>query len=595
LIEVSDTIKREEIAAAKYDNVDVIYVSRETFKGVADAMKQFNVKWRSINMLFHGSANLAENSVDMFGIKMSMNPTLMAKDPNVVDFIAFTKDVCKYTDDSLYIYTCAVGLADGFKSLCLQMDVKLVNGIYLSTNITGNGAGQDWDVEWGTKTGFLTVGVHTNEIEHAQICLFKEIKLLTFVLMSSDTDIAVGRAKAADAAAALEVAAVSAAAGAEAEKEALLIKNANVAALRRVPAANLILSGIGTNAINGHWDWLLYSQIYAMPEGLLTKMDITLLSISQARDGLIASRMPYLSDTQISQLQSKHLSGFTPAQVWALGERVPLVLKNLPGAQVKMLSARQIRWLTPENLNLADFRLDSLTDNQIKILNHAQIKGLAVGKLTPYQISAFDPDQFCAFSKPQLGALDPFQIRGITGAQLICVNRAPDSDPYNALVLICNRNINTFLPPIRAVFISLGERLSPLTTQEEDFFGWLVSRTVPPPSCYKYMRSDHFQAFDVDLDHVGAISQVCVEANFNTWPGSILNALSLPQMEGLTESFLKNVISRDAIHRLDKLSLGKVSGSFFYYIPIGSLNVEQEGWLTVEQTNAYKTNLLFTR
>ena len=182
LIEVSDTIKRDEIAAAKYDNVDVIYVSRETFKGVADTMKQFNVKWRSINMLFHGSADLGENSVDMFGIKMSMNPVLMVKDPNVIDFIAFTKDVCKYTDDSLYIYTCAVGLADGFKSLCLQMDVKLASGIFLSTNITGNGAGQDWDVEWGTQTGFLTAGVHTNEIEHAQICLFKEIKLLTFTL-----------------------------------------------------------------------------------------------------------------------------------------------------------------------------------------------------------------------------------------------------------------------------------------------------------------------------------------------------------------------------------------------------------------------------
>ena len=183
LVETNDTISRDEIAAAKYDNVDVIYVSRETLPQVADTMKQFNIKWRSINMLFHGSANLEENGVDMFGIKMSMNPTLMAKDPNVADFIAFTKDVCKYTDDALYVYTCSVGVVDGFKSLCLQMDVNLSSGIFLSTNITGNGAGQDWDVEWGTKTGFLTAGVNTNEIEHAQICLFKEIELLTFTMM----------------------------------------------------------------------------------------------------------------------------------------------------------------------------------------------------------------------------------------------------------------------------------------------------------------------------------------------------------------------------------------------------------------------------
>ena len=184
LVETKDNISRNEISVAKYHNVDVIYVSRETLFQVADKMKQFNIKWRSINMLFHGSADLEEESISVFGIKMSMNRNIMMSDPNVQGMINFTKAVCQYTDESLYVYTCAVGVVNGLKELCLRLDKEcnLKSGIFLSTNITGNGVGQDWNIEWGTKYGFLTSGVHTNEIEHASVALFSDIKKLTFIL-----------------------------------------------------------------------------------------------------------------------------------------------------------------------------------------------------------------------------------------------------------------------------------------------------------------------------------------------------------------------------------------------------------------------------
>jgi large subunit ribosomal protein L40e len=185
LVEAKDNIKRDEIAIAKYDRVDVIYCSRETLWDVPDKMKQFNIKWRSINLLFHGAVDLDEECISIFGIKMSMNRNIMMSDPNVQGMINFTKAICKYTDDSLYVYTCAVGAVNGLKELCLRLDKEcnLKSGIFLSTNITGNGVGQDWNMEWGTKTGFLTESIHTNEIEHASIALFRDIKLLTFTLM----------------------------------------------------------------------------------------------------------------------------------------------------------------------------------------------------------------------------------------------------------------------------------------------------------------------------------------------------------------------------------------------------------------------------
>ena len=188
LVDATDRISRDEISIAKFDRVDVIYCSRETLPSVADKMKQFNIKWRSVNMLFHGSANVDEESICIFGIKMSMNRNIMMSDPNVQGLIDFTKAVCQFTDDSLYVYTCAVGVSDGLKELCLRLDKEcnLKSGIFLSTNITGNGVGQDWNVEWGTKSGFLTSGVHTNEIEHATVALFRDIKKLTFTLTDED-------------------------------------------------------------------------------------------------------------------------------------------------------------------------------------------------------------------------------------------------------------------------------------------------------------------------------------------------------------------------------------------------------------------------
>jgi hypothetical protein len=189
LVESTNTISKTEIASAKYDDVDVIYVTRETLYEVYDQMMAFRTMWRSVNLLFHGSANLEDQSISIFGMKMSMNRNIMMNDPQVKGLIRFIKAISLMAHESIYIYTCAVGIADGLKELCIHLDDScgLKNGIFLSTDNTGNPPSGNWRIEWGTKRGFLVDGLHDNEIEHAQNDLFSDLSGLTFTLLITST------------------------------------------------------------------------------------------------------------------------------------------------------------------------------------------------------------------------------------------------------------------------------------------------------------------------------------------------------------------------------------------------------------------------
>jgi hypothetical protein len=190
LVESIDTISKTEIAASKYDDVDVIYVTRETLYEVYDQMAAYKTTWRSVNLLFHGSASLDDQSISIFGMKMSMNRNIMMKDPQVQGMARFISAISLMAHDSVYIYTCAVGIADGLKELCIHLDevCGLTNGIFLSTNNTGQPPSGDWRIEWGTKRGFLVDGLHDNEIEHAQNDLFRDISKLTFELANTPSN-----------------------------------------------------------------------------------------------------------------------------------------------------------------------------------------------------------------------------------------------------------------------------------------------------------------------------------------------------------------------------------------------------------------------
>jgi hypothetical protein len=150
-------------------------------------MAAYKTTWRSVNLLFHGSASLDDQSISIFGMKMSMNRNIMMKDPQVQGMARFISAISLMAHDSVYIYTCAVGIADGLKELCIHLDevCGLTNGIFLSTDNTGNPPSGNWRIEWGTKRGFLVDGLHDNEIEHAQNDLFSDLSGLSFELSST--------------------------------------------------------------------------------------------------------------------------------------------------------------------------------------------------------------------------------------------------------------------------------------------------------------------------------------------------------------------------------------------------------------------------
>jgi hypothetical protein len=149
-------------------------------------LKNTVFKWKTINILFHGNADNQDQTIDVFNVKMSLNRNLMNKDPNVIYLKQLIQNLIDYTYDSIYIYTCSVGVIDGLKELCLIIDENssLKNGIFLSTDVTGNGKNQNWFVEWGTRYGYLTDDKDCNEMNHASINLFNNIDVLTFSLIS---------------------------------------------------------------------------------------------------------------------------------------------------------------------------------------------------------------------------------------------------------------------------------------------------------------------------------------------------------------------------------------------------------------------------
>ena len=426
LVEAKDNINRDEISFAKFDRIDVIYVSRETLYQVSEQMKQFNIKWRSINMLFHGSANLDEESISIFGIKMSMNRNIMMSDPNVGGLINFTKAVCQYTDDSLYVYTCAVGVVDGLKELCLRMDKEcnLKSGIFLSTNTTGNGVGQDWNIEWGTKYGFLTKGVHTNEIEHATVALFRDIKKLTFTLADEateeqdklNTDIEAEVAAKLEEIRKDEEKAQIAAEKAKAEEDAKIAaeNDAEKTKVRRMKRAGLIV-GLSPKQI----PWLLETQI-----GQCVDAE----SFSRFSPKQIVAFTP----VQIASWTSEQIQALTQEQIQALTqEQIQAFTKNQIQAfttdQITVFTTDQITYFTP--LQITYFTraqtqyapVESFSYSQIQALTQTQIKGLneeRITKLTrkniqafkPFQVRLFKPAQLALFNKTQLKWFDVSQI-----------------------------------------------------------------------------------------------------------------------------------------------------------------------------------------
>ena len=177
-------ISKEEIAKAKYADVDVVYVIRENMWTTLQTIDDYKTKWASINLLFHGAADSTDSSISIFGVKMSMNRNIMMNDKNVLEMKRYIEQLSRYTNNSIYIYCCAIGFADGLKELCMKIHKKceLSEGIFVSTDATGNGVGQNWDVEWGSKYGFLTKRLNDNNIQHAIKDLFKDLSLLTFEL-----------------------------------------------------------------------------------------------------------------------------------------------------------------------------------------------------------------------------------------------------------------------------------------------------------------------------------------------------------------------------------------------------------------------------
>jgi hypothetical protein len=184
-------ISKEEISKAKQADVDVVYVTRESMWTTLQTIDDYKTKWLSINLLFHGAADSTDSSISIFGVKMSMNRNIMMEDQNVRDIQKYIKALSRYTTDSIYIYCCAIGFADGLKELCSKLHKKceLREGIFVSTDVTGNGLGENWNVEWGSKYGFLTPKLNDNNIQHAVKDLFRDIKALTFSLQYNAKEI----------------------------------------------------------------------------------------------------------------------------------------------------------------------------------------------------------------------------------------------------------------------------------------------------------------------------------------------------------------------------------------------------------------------
>jgi hypothetical protein len=83
----------------------------------------------------------------------------------------------------VYIYACNYGAMPGMQQFfhTPAADVSDTDHVpvYMSTNVTGNDANQDWEVEWGSLCGYEP---RPSQREHAKRHLFKRVDGLTFSL-----------------------------------------------------------------------------------------------------------------------------------------------------------------------------------------------------------------------------------------------------------------------------------------------------------------------------------------------------------------------------------------------------------------------------
>jgi hypothetical protein len=597
LVEAKDNISREEISIAKFDRVDVIYVSRETLFQVSEKMKQFNIKWRSINMLFHGSANLEEESVCIFGIKMSMNRNIMMADPNVGGLINFTKAVCQYTDDSLYVYTCAVGVVDGLKELCLRLDKEcnLKSGIFLSTNTTGNGAGQDWNIEWGTKFGFLTSGVHTNEIEHATVALFRDIKKLTFTLADEATD---------------EQDKINADIQAEVEAKLLEIKKAEEEAKAAADKAKTeedakVAAEVDAEKIRVH--------------GLKNVSDILLLSPEHI-SWLSARTIGQVIDAySFSKLKKAQIAAFTPVQIsnsWTRDQ-----IHALTKEQIQALTKEQIQSLTGRQLSYLDKivcltkdQIGYLTPLQITYLTKKQIQNMAIEwldetqiqALTQIQIRGLYEEHITKLTKANIQAFKPFQVRWFKSVQLSLfqTNQIPwftQISYFTSILAFSETQMKAFTPTQIKLFsrnqqydlysngyieakwyssakddVAKFEKLVSLSSSKKTDFAdryYLMLRAQEYPNITWLLDDDVVPKLSIaylgktlgDVGNLGLLTKDQIQS------------LAKDQIQSLTKDQIQSLTKSQITDGLLMVQIG--------WFPKETFSAEQLSWMTLEQTN----------
>ena len=587
LVESKDDIPKSEIAIAKCSNVDVIYVTRETLFQVCDVMRQYNTRWRSINLLFHGSANLGEQSISIFNVKMSMNRNIMMYDPNVRRFSDLMKAVAKFADESLFIYTCAVGIVDGLKELCIRIDddCKLTKGVFLSTNTTGNAPNSDWNIEWGTKLGFLTDGISANEIQHAEINLFRDISKLTFVLSDEAND---------------EQIANDAVANQEEEEQTAEIQMEKERAQQEYDQLKTTVRGYDARTMTPNElrsltteeiPLLLVQQINKISVdvlSVLSKKQISAFTPLQITCGLTVPHIESLTSRQLSGLTELQIPALIPVQIVALSDKIallsdkqigfftPIQVSSFSRGQIQALETR-ITLLTPKHIQLfTKTHFQALTLKQIQSLTKTQIlslKSFQIKLLKPVHMKMFSEMQLQLFTNEQVKyftynhiiALDDTQLRVII-SKLITMNQ-------KYWLYSIGHNITT-MPEIAAFEKYLAG--TPTKNDCEDYY-------------YRLLRAEEYRMlpWTFDADVIPKLSPVFVSFNFHRIPTDKLSCLTDIHIQNLSNDLIKTASKTQIQAFGTKIGLFTPL-QFSQFLETDNLFTdEQMQIITLEQRNAY--------
>jgi len=605
LVEVADNISRIEIAQSKRESTDVIYVSRETLPLIHSQMADFNLKWRSINLLFHGSADVEEKSITMFGVKMGMDRNIMMEDPNVINLVRLLKTISVFASDGIYIYTCAIGMIDGLKELCIHLDkaCNLKHGIYLSTNNTGQAPNGDWRMEWGTKTGFLIDGVNTNAIEHAQNNLFDDISGLTF-----------------------ELALLTATTG----------NTSNTGGLTAVQIRAL------TNTQIGNLTATLFGNFTADQLQALTIWQIAAIRAWETDSKAFAIR-----GVVKNSRNPNGMNIFTIPQMLQFNSQV---LKQLTFAQVESLDSTKIQALQyfqimgfsttvdptgriPVNaLRMDDFNtvalIQSLSVTQIPVLSMTQIKALSatqIGQLLDTQFNALTSTQFGWMSSAQITAITTERIDTMSLDEIQAISTVVDTTgakPVNALRLVyfntttlqslsvvqiqnlLDARINALSPTKigqllkiqikgllpRQISVLADIRFNAITS---DQFGWMTSAQVAAITTARIqsLSIEKIQAISTLVDDAG--TDIPVNAlrmtDFNTV--ALIQSLSAVQIQNLSDAQI-NALPPTQIEQLLKVQFKGLLPrqiTVLSDIQFNALTSDQFGWMSYNQVAAITT------